>query len=730
MARHSDEELGRLLEDTGELLRDVEVQPGEEFSLDAILAEYGSAAGTEPQEKQEPVPEPEAEPGLEENPESAPEDKAEPAAMTEAEPEDTASAPEVQEPVFAPDTEAQEAASPAEPAQKEETEKIPLETIMDQTVSRVLEQEEKERRQEQKAERRKEFIGHLGALAGGAVKQLRRKRPPETKREDGPAAQRQRQPEVPVDEAALEAKRQYKKSRGALVRTAIPTVLLVAVTAGQTLLPLPEIWYASSLLRCGVMGGLLLTAALLAMPLWQELVRELRRGRIGAGLSAAAVTVLCLGDCVWGMVYGCVLLPLSAAAALVIFCCLWGQMLRWRARQDSFRLAAQGGMPPWVVCGSEAGICKRRGTMDGFYTMTMEPDPASRWQQAAVPLLLVTANVLAGVVCLSGKMPLQPLWIWTALLAASAPLSLPLSGTLPVGILSRRLYKSGCAVAGFAGARSIADARRLVVTDEDLFPAGTVSLNGIKVYGEEIGKVVSYAATVANAADSQVLPLLEQMLTAEGGSMQPLDDFRWYEEGGAGGTIRGETVVLGSAYCMKQQKVRLPKELKLKTGLFLAVDGQLTAIFALRYQPSRNVEWALRALRRSRMVPVMAVRGCNVTPGLLKRSFKTDAKAVYPDVSTRLQLWQDMERVSRPNAVLYRDGLAPLAEAAIGSRRAVRAIRAATVLCYLGALAGLLLCYYLTGIGGFASLTPLRLVLFQLLWAVPTVLLAGQVKYF
>ena len=33
----------------------------------------------------------------------------------------------------------------------------------------------------------------------------------------------------------------------------------------------------------------------------------------------------------------------------------------------------------------------------------------------------------------------------------------------------------------------------MVVTDDDLFPPGTVSLNGLKLYGEEIGKVVSYA---------------------------------------------------------------------------------------------------------------------------------------------------------------------------------------------------------------------------------------------
>lgn len=38
---------------------------------------------------------------------------------------------------------------------------------------------------------------------------------------------------------------------------------------------------------------------------------------------------------------------------------------------------------------------------------------------------------------------------------------------------------------------------------------------------------------------------------------QPLEDLQFYEEGGFGGTIHGETVMMGSAYFMKQSKVTL-----------------------------------------------------------------------------------------------------------------------------------------------------------------------------
>lgn len=226
------------------------------------------------------------------------------------------------------------------------------------------------------------------------------------------------------------------------------------------------------------------------------------------------------------------------------------------------------------------------------------------------------------------------------LTGAGVQLSLPLTGSLPLYYLSRRLERSGAAAAGYAGARAVARSGRMVLTDDDLFPAGTVTLNGYKVYGEERSRAVGYAASVARAAGSSLAPLLDRQLTAEGGFHMRVDDLRYCEEGGVEAAIHGETVLMGSAYFMKKRHVALPHDLKLQTGLFLSVDGVLTAVFAVKYQPSRNAEWALRAMRRCHITPVLAVRSSNVTPGLIKRKFGVDAKVVYPDVSTRLALAQ------------------------------------------------------------------------------------------
>ena len=261
----------------------------------------------------------------------------------------------------------------------------------------------------------------------------------------------------------------------------------------------------------GLCTGLLALCLLLSTRLWHEAGESLGHGRVTAPAAALLCGLAALADSAQCLFLGqCPNLPFAAPAALLLYLCACGQYRAARARYDSFRLAQLGGTPPYVASVTAAGACKQQGRLEGFYRMWQSPDPAARWQPILTPLYLALATVLALVAALSGHQMNRFLWLWSALLSATVPLSLPLSGTLPLSLLCRRLHKSGCAVAGWRGVRAITAARRVVVTDEDLFPAGvlslhgkeknepsaalgTVELNGLKVYDQEIGEALAYA---------------------------------------------------------------------------------------------------------------------------------------------------------------------------------------------------------------------------------------------
>lgn len=409
-----------------------------------------------------------------------------------------------------------------------------------------------------------------------------------------------------------------------------------------------------------------------------------------------------------------VALPLHSIAALAMTAALWGRFLLYRSMLDTLRVAAVGDAP-YMVTITAGGAAKRRGGAEGFINAAQREDVASRWQTIVLPVVLAAAltfSVLSTVQI--GDWTLYA-WNLSAILAGADALAFPLVYALPLRRLVKRFTKSGGALAGYAGADAIRRSNCVILTDTDLFPPGTVTLNGLKIFGEESGKVISYAATMAHATESGLTRLFDNLLASEGANLQPLSGLNFYEEGGVGGMIHGESVLFGTASFCRKMGVPLPRGLTLKTGMFLAVDGALIAVFAVKYMPAENVDWALHALLRARITPVLAARDGNLTPALLKRKFGTDAHAVYPALSTRLAL--STRSGARPCALLYREGLMPYAEIVVGSKRLCRAVRVGNVLSLLASVAGTMLAFYLTFAAAYNALTPLAMLAFVALWA-------------
>lgn len=724
--QNEQDKLYETLTRTGKFLQNLQPVEGEVYTLESILAEYGSGAaeparttaktGTDENEKQE-IP-------------------ARSAGKTEKKTADSAANPRHRhriDIVEVPLGERSESPVPEEPASMPSVidtppDRVSLRDVMRDTVDQALaENEDGILPQKQSLKER---------IRNNIVRRREKSRIPQDTEQlwEEPVIPKPEplKPEPDSDSAERFERRNCKHLRHYLAMAAVPMLVMLALTVLDFLEFLPSIWWSNSLLQHGVMGGLLLILSLLCMDVWRRAAALLKKRRVGCELAAAVITVVVLINCAISAVADDLgNIPFAVCAGVTVWLCQWGLLCRANARREAFHLANMGGKPPYIASTIAAGACKQKGKLDGFYRLSDKRDPASIWQNYSVPFLLAAATILAALVAISGKCMERFLWIWSAMLCAAVPMALPLQFPLVFARLQHRLSRSGGAVAGYAGIKALNRSRRMVLTESDLFPPGTVEFNGYKVFGEERYKMLSYAAAMAYSAHSQLYDLFAQQLAAEGGFRAQVTDLQFHEDGGISGTIRGETVMMGSMYFMRKRHISLPQDLKLQTGVFLAVDGELGAIFVIKYQPSRNVEWALQALKRARMSPVLAVRSGNVTPGLLRRKFGVDCKPIYPDVTTRLALSDAIEQTGeQPYAMLYREGLMPLTETVIGAKRLVKAMRTSMILNYLGGLIGLLLTYYLTSVASYGTLTPLYMLAYGVLWLLPTLLLSGSVKHF
>ncbi len=410
--------------------------------------------------------------------------------------------------------------------------------------------------------------------------------------------------------------------------------------------------------------------------------------------------------------------PLGGLACVLLVFALWGLTGMHRGFSESLRTIAMG-EPSQVVDRCGTTVAKGRGSRKGFFTRLSVEDSPAQWQRLLLPVLAAASAVFAALSSL-GRGHLQDfLWCWSVILCASSSLVFPLSYCVPFGRLAARLSRSGAALAGQHGATILASTRRLAVADEDLFPQRSASLGGLKLYGEERNKAVSYAATLAVQAGGNLGRIFGDVCRNERISFQGMEHFHIHDDGGLSGIIRGETVLLGTPVFLRHKAVRLPGAMPAKTCVCLAVDGQLAAVFIMKYDPSDTVEYALRCIRRNGLQITLATRDSNISAKLLKERFGISGSVQVPDLSERLTLSDPERDAEEPNALIYREGLLQLASLAIGSSRLCQTALVGNLLSIFSSIAGVLLGFYLTFTGSFAVLTPMLLLTYLLLWVTP-----------
>ena len=595
-----------------------------------------------------------------------------------------------------------------------------------------------------------EYAGHMFEEEGAEDdEEVRRaeKYIPGVDEEDPPERRRERKPRQPPPPAPdLPPGQLYKRyGRGLkLLRLRAVLVLLSALpmiylsSAPSLGLPLPGSLAASRELQLYTMAGLLAVAMLLGVDVLLRGLLRLLRLRMGMDTLLAFSCAATLGDTLLllkldgreGQ------LPYGAAAALGIAITLWGTWRKRRGLRAACRTAASASQPYLVTLdegkwnGRDTYV-KWSGAPLGFGRQIQADDGAQRIFKVFCPILLVACLLFSVMASVGRERPEDILWCLSATLAASASFSGALCFGLPWDNLSRRLAGVGGALAGWDGVVGTGGHSGILLTDADLFPPGSVSLNGIKIFGDfSVEKVVGVTATLIRDAGSGLDKIFHDLLRSQGAIYRRSSRFEFHEGGGVSAEIRGEQVLVGSASFMHLMEITLPQGLNVKNAVFCAIDGELAGIFALSYTLNGAVEPALHALIRNRIGPVLATRDFNLIPAMLRQRFKLPVEKMdFPAVERRVELSdEDQDHSEILTAVLCREGLGPYADTVVGGKRLRLAVRLSAVLSCLGAAVGVLLAFYLTFVGAYSSLSPASLLIFLLMWTVPTLLISGWVN--
>ena len=469
--------------------------------------------------------------------------------------------------------------------------------------------------------------------------------------------------------------------------------------------------------------GLQLTIMLLCLDVVTNAAVNLTRRRFGADQLAVLACLISSFDALIVAVggFGTPHIPLCLFSSLALMGILLSSLLSARALRKSTRVPAIGKRVYCVT--AEEGV-RAKGDLTllksvrpsaGFVRRAEETPPDEALFSRSALLQLLVAMLLSLLTGLVKHSMGDYLYILSAILSCAVPVTALLAFALPFFIGSGRIFSSGAAVAGWSGIHDIGCSRNLIVTDRDLFPEETVSIETVRIFADDSAeRVIGFAGSMIAASGSGLAPSFAELMEKNNCRMRQVEDFQWLAGGGLQGRIEGSTVLCGSSDLMQLMNVKVPYRLVDRTTVLLAIDGVLYGIFKINYIGLPEIRTALQELIASNRHPIFAIRDFNITPDLLHEVFDVATDGYdFPPYGDRFRISEAKpSETSKVSAVICREGLGPLTHLADTGRSMYVAIRMNLIITAAVAVIGMILVFFkLIGSGEVSAWLPFVLML-------------------
>ena len=437
---------------------------------------------------------------------------------------------------------------------------------------------------------------------------------------------------------------------------------------------------------------------------------------------------------------------LTGMAALGLFLALVGSRVMLSAVQGGYALAAEGGelrgayrtrdkdliralardleqKDPWVLLSRPVQTAS-----DDFVEQSLS-ERASERRARKVACVLLAAAVLSGVAFL-----LFGGGINCAVAAAAAVLCMgaPLSSVLVPGLAALRLQRAaaavGAVVPGWAAIEELGGIDTIELDADDLFTADSVTLEDIRIFkGGRIDRAILYAASVLNESCDTLRGLFRQIIEDRTDILFPVKDLEQHTGLGFSAWCDNNRILIGTRRYMEQEGVTLPEQdyedSHSKNGelqiLYLAVSGNLHAMFVLRYVGGRNVARSLASLQRENIRLLVTSKDPSLTARHITEAYHLPEGMVTVLDDDQCQAIEAADAApAKPKCCLYHHrGFASLTGGLQAADQAQNAETSATTVQLVSVCFSVFIAVLLTYAGSIWQLSIATVLMYQAAWS-------------
>jgi hypothetical protein len=315
--------------------------------------------------------------------------------------------------------------------------------------------------------------------------------------------------------------------------------------------------------------------------------------------------------------------------------------------------------------------------------------------------------------------------VFSTSMLVAVPACAFVSQSRPAAILERRLHMVGTVICGWQGVKTLLGKASFPLTDRDIFPLGSIKLNGVKFLGDmDPDKVIAYSAALMRANGGSLEPVMTQLLKSRNGFFYLPEDVKPLHNG-VSATIKGQHCVLALREYLEEQEILIPENARVEQAIYFVADNQLQAVFAMNYSRTKASAGGLVTLNSYRKIrPMVLANNFMINGPLIREKFGIKPKRYdFPDRDLRADLAAfrpDPELVGA--ALTTQQNLSSAAYAVTGAKALYTASRLGMWLSMIAGVMGLLIMAALAYLGDMQLLSPLNILLYQLVWLIPGLL--------
>lgn len=378
---------------------------------------------------------------------------------------------------------------------------------------------------------------------------------------------------------------------------------------------------------------------------------------------------------------------------------------------------------PKIAYQQKAGFLKR------FLQFSYKSDPAELASERFAPIALIVCIVFAIIALLITKNMMAAINTLAATALISTPACNLICLNMPISRFCRKLNRAGAMAVGFEGIKAASSVNSVMVDASELFPLGTVTLEGVKTFGERDSENdIFLAGAVANKVGGITADIFHQV--NDEADYGEADSVKVIEDCGIEGVIGGKKVLIGNHGILTSNNITPPEKdevLKytesngknVKKVLFVAVDGELSSMLILSYKADPRKRREIKALEKNGIALIINTSDSNVTKKLINKLFlinESYISIVSGDLSKVYENTVNTE-VTRADAIVATKGRAEsLMKAVTYSSEIKPVLSTLVVMQSISSVIGLLIALLFTLFSPLSQIGAFAIVIFDLFW--------------